>query len=46
MQVRESAMATGIMLSNTSIICPIVEDNLGKLRLILDRGFLLKGFIP
>ncbi len=34
MQVRGAI--PGAMLSNTSIICPVVEDNLGKLRGTLD----------
>jgi len=32
---------TGKMLSNTLITCPMVRDNLGKLRVIPDRRSIL-----
>ena len=34
--------ALGRRLSNTWIICPMVEDNLGKLRIILHRSKMLE----
>ena len=34
----KSSRKRGKLLSNTSIICPTVRDNLGKLRVIPDRG--------
>ena len=37
---------TGKLLSNTSIICPWVPDNLGKLRLTRDREILLECVFP
>ena len=37
---------TGEMLSNTLIICPLVGDNLGKLRLISDREIVLERIFP
>ena len=33
---------TGETLSNTSIIYPMIEDNLGKLRITLDRRICLE----
>ena len=41
MQVKGS-QDTGKMLSNTSIICLWVQDNLGKLRLKLDMEIVLE----
>ena len=42
MQVKISS-EVGERLSNTSIICPMVWDNLGKLRVILDMRLILEG---
>ena len=36
-------LSTGERLSNTSIICPLIRDNHGKLWLILDRERILEG---
>jgi hypothetical protein len=40
----ERGNALGARLSNTRIICPKVEDNLGKLRIILHRPGMLECF--
>ena len=37
---------TSILLSNTSIICPLVRDTLGKLRLKPDRENILECGFP
>ncbi len=42
MQVQAPLVGTGIMLSNTSLIYPMIGDNLGKLRIILDRRIYLE----
>ena len=38
----KSERKLGELLSNTSIICLEVQDTLGKLRIILDRGIILE----
>jgi hypothetical protein len=45
MQVQGS-QDTGRLLSNTSIICPQIRDNLGKLRLNTGRGWRLECAFP
>ena len=41
----KSSSNTGELLSNTSVTCPTVGHNLGKLRVILDRRCSLEWLV-